>query len=101
MSTCKEDIIFIDEYTVELGESVKIELYRINDVLQKYLQCLTKICEIGLIEGKTADALNAFISDANKKIAGENICTIGDSIAASSGYNEYVSKIDDADDPLY
>lgn len=102
VKACQSDIIFIDEYTVALGSSIGNDLEKIHNIICRYLQYLQDISDDGFIDGELADAFLLFVESVQKIISTEGgPDQIGKSVQSESGEDDYVRKIDEADDPLY
>lgn len=85
-----------DEYVAEMGEYIRGELENLNQNVREYLRILKGVCEDGISEGETKNALEEFISQA------EGLKGIDEKGTAAFHYcGAYVEQIDDADKDLY
>ncbi|MCF2681966.1 hypothetical protein [Faecalicatena contorta] len=90
------DLIIEDEYVNEVGNYLKVEAEDIEKKLKEYISILKGVCEEGIVEGKTAEALKEFVSQAE---AMKGIAECGR--AANTYCKNFISRIDEADEDLY
>lgn len=91
------EIIFSDEFAQEVGSLIRTEAIELNKAINAYITILIMIKENGIIEGSTANALEAFISEV-ETLKGQYEL-LGQSANLYCG--NCVSKIDEADEYLY
>lgn len=93
------EIIIVDEFVEKAGKSLKSRSDYLFNRISRYHSILENIREEGIMEGETAEALDAFIVEVEKISNLTKQCRIGE--VGSFGCKNYISRIEDADKDLY
>ena len=91
------DIIIDDDYVIECKNQIETEGKKLEDALTDYVKILGNIKLSGIIEGETANALDAFIQTASEIRDGLK----GRYSQGKVYCGSYIDHIDDADEYLY
>lgn len=92
-----KNLIIDDDYCINASKYIYDEGAKLDFYIVEYLIILKRICDNALVNGETAKALRDYVEYANK-LKG----SIRDlSIVIRININEFISKIDDADQYLF
>lgn len=95
------ELIVHDEYIEEVKNFFSTSFLGLSELTAKYINIMTTARENGFKSGKTADALETFISQVNMETTDENISADVISSGISRYCDNFLERIDDADKELY
>lgn len=95
-----KDLVVVDEYYAKIGQWLCDQGSDFSREVERYCLIMDKVVEDGFMGGKTSEALKEFIAQVRMDLDGDtNLETDG---SAAYRYTEnFITKIDDADDDLY
>lgn len=94
-------LIVNDDYIKEFGEFLQEQSKQISDAISTYIRIMTFVKNNGIKQGKTAEALEEFISQV-KSGSGKQYTDISSQGTKANRFcATFVDKIDDADKDLY
>ena len=95
------ELIVHDEYIEEVKNFFVSSFDGLANLTNKYISIMTDARENGFQSGKTADALETFISQVSMETSDENIAADVVSGSISQYCINFLDQIDDADKELY
>lgn len=96
------ELVVHDEYILDdVKNFFSTSFLGLSDLTQQYINIMTNVRENGFKSGKTADALETFISQVSMETTDENISADVVSPCVSRYCDHFIDRIDDADQKLY
>lgn len=95
------ELIVHDEYIEEVKNFFSTSFLGLSDLTSQYINIMRTVRENGFKSGKTADALETFISQVSMETTDENISADVVSPCVSQYCDNFIDQIDDADKELY
>lgn len=96
------ELIVHDEYILEdVKNFFSTSFLGLSDLTAKYINIMTTVRENGFKSGKTADALETFISEVSMETSDENISADVVSPCITQYCDNFIDQIDAADKELY
>lgn len=95
------ELIVHDEYIKDVKNFFSTSFLGLSDLMSQYINIMRTVRENGFKSGKTADALETFISQVSMETTDENISADVVSPCVSQYCDNFIDQIDDADKELY
>lgn len=95
------ELIVHDEYIEEVNIYFSEQYAGLAELIAKYTDIMTNVRENGIKAGKTANALETFISQIDMKISDENISSDVMSSCVSRYCTSFIDRINEEDKELY
>lgn len=95
------ELVVHDEYFEEVGDFLSKHIKKQQEIIFDYYRIMENVCEEGLKQGKTADALNEFINEVYMETSEDNL---DEDLLADTLYiycKNFVTRIDENDEDLY
>lgn len=86
-----------DDYVTEMGKYIQTQFDDLDEAYQLYIDIMIGIKSQGIMKGKTADAIEAFIEYA--KVIEGKVCELGEN--AKKLCDNYITDVDLIDQYLF